>query len=526
MNATADASETVGRLERENQRLRLQNSRMQRELAGMAEELPGLRQMIAHSQDLILLHDIDGTILDSNPSAAEALGYTAVELLTVSLDAVLAEADGSCVQLEGVPAGVSVRSGGIGFRRDGARLPLELHTSAFQAPRGVLFVTVARDTTARLARLEAEKEAQEQRVQFLANMSHEIRTPMNGVIATTDLLLMSDLDPEQDSYARLVRRSGEALIAVLDDVLDFSNIDAGHVKVEPRPFSLRDLVRDVVGIAAIGAKDKDVSVVHRVTPELAPQVLGDPMRIRQVLNNLVGNAVKFTPAGRVDVAAWSESTDDRSTVVIRVTDTGIGIPQDRLEAVFEAFEQADSSTTRPFGGTGLGLSITRRLVELMDGALAIESTVGEGTVVTVRLPCPPVTPAPARSRPAFERMDGTARVLLVEDNPVNQMVASRILEQLGCVVSVAADGAECVASVHAGRFDLVLMDCQMPVMDGYEATARLRQDPRLEGLPIVALTAHAMVGARDRCMEAGMDDFVAKPFRAHELAEMIHKWVG
>ncbi|AWB22292.1 PAS domain-containing protein [Methylobacterium currus] len=387
---------------------------------------------------------------------------------------------------------------------------------------------------AEAARLQAEaarrqaESASAAKTEFLATMSHEIRTPLNGVIGYAELLVREgDLSPEQRRSAERIQEAGQALLTVVNDVLDFSKIEAGQIDLDPQPFGPAALADSAVSIVRTAADAKRLALSVETAPGLASRLVGDPDRLRQVLLNLVNNAIKFTPAGRVTLHLSSAPLAcGRHALRVAVSDTGIGIPADRLGQLFQRFSQVDGSIQRRFGGTGLGLAISRQLIEAMGGEIGVESRPGAGSTFWFAVPLPAAAEGEAaRERPPLAPLARPARILLVEDSPVNQDIARAILERRGHQVTVAGDGAEAILAVQAGGYDVVLMDVQMPGMDGLTATRHIRAlDRPASRLPIVALTANVLPQQIAQFRAAGMDDHVGKPFRPDEFLATVERW--
>ncbi|HLJ48723.1 MAG TPA: two-component regulator propeller domain-containing protein [Bryobacteraceae bacterium] len=370
--------------------------------------------------------------------------------------------------------------------------------------------------------------------EFLATMSHEIRTPMNAVLGMTDLVLSSEVNPENRENLEAVKHAGGSLLALLNDILDLSKIEAGRMPVVAAPFSVYECVESCIQTMGIAAQQKGLDLSSRVSPDVPNLVVGDESRIRQVLINLVGNAIKFTERGSIRLETESD-VSSRSEVTVRftVSDTGIGVPPEQQKVIFEPFRQADSSMARRYGGSGLGLAICIRLVEAMGGRMTLESELGKGSRFAFSVPLKRsntrVEPTPAvRSESPTVIPVRSVAVLLAEDNVVNQQLAARLLRKRGHTVTVVSNGAEAVSQYQKQQFEVILMDVQMPEMDGLAATVAIRESERSNGkrVPVIAMTANAMSGDRERCLEAGMDDYISKPFQAAELWAKVEKFAN
>jgi signal transduction histidine kinase/DNA-binding response OmpR family regulator/predicted hydrocarbon binding protein len=372
------------------------------------------------------------------------------------------------------------------------------------------------------------EESAKSKSDFVANMSHELRTPLGTILGFSDLLKKTDLDPVQKDYLDAINTSGKSLLSIINNILDLSKIDAGKFIIEDVPFNVTELMHSVQVMFATKAKNKGLKLTLLVDSSIDYNVSGDPMRLTQILMNLIGNAIKFTEKGKIDVSCITENEDDdKAELCFAIKDTGIGIVNEKLETVFERFTQADSNTTRKYGGTGLGLSITKQLIELLGGSIGVKSEEGKGTEFSFTLPFTKSSEeryrVPGKEAQSLQ-YNTVKKILLVEDTLLNQKLTSIILRNNGFETTIAENGRIAVEILKEQTFDVILMDIQMPEMDGYEATCVIREKLKIN-TPIIAMTAHALAGEKEKCFQQGINDYLAKPFAENDLLFKIAHWI-
>jgi PAS domain S-box-containing protein len=534
-------TERRAELEQARNDLHRTQAELERAVAERSAELSRLsgdyRQIFDNAHDAIIIFEPgEEKVLNVNRRACEVYGFSREEFLGQSLiDLAVNPERGRRQIAETLKKGVYHNFETRQRRKDGNEMLLEINASAIDYDGRPAILSVNRDVTLRrkaeemTLAMEAAERADRAKSQFLANMSHEIRTPMAGILGLADLLLKTDLTGPQRRYSELIQSSTAALLGVIDDILDFSKVEAGKLTLETVPFHLASMLGETVELLRFRAQSKGIALELSFGGGLPDWCLGDPGRLRQIVINLLGNAIKFTGEGRVELRAEG-ATEDR--VRISVHDTGVGIPDAIRDQLFTPFSQADSSTSRRFGGSGLGLAISKRIVKLMGGEIGFDSEPGEGSTFwfTVALPrtAPPDAWSAAGEAPAEGSLPASpARILIAEDNPVNQLVILEQLKTLGFAATAVSNGAEALAALEEHPFDLLLMDCQMPELDGYETTRRMRvRSGNRWQIPVIALTAHAMHGDREKCLDAGMNDYIAKPFRVETLRQVLDRWLA
>ena len=499
------------------------------------------RAVFENANDEIYISDLDGRLLEVNGVACRHLGYSREELLQLSVQDIDCSAS---LQFHSARTLVQAPSGSLfeamHVHKDGSQVPVEISACGFEYNGMPALLGVAREIAER-KRVEAEmalrateletaragaEAANRAKSEFLMHMSHEMRTPMNGVIGMTGLLLETDLIEEQREHAEAIRSSADSLLNMIDSILALSQTEQGTRQLARSAFDVVECLKEAGEQIAPRARAKGLAYTFE-SEVRNRQVYGDSAGLGQIVLNLLGNAIKFTEEGSVELRLTSEKDGPRAEIFqISVKDTGIGIPPEKLPVLFDRFEQVDSSLARKYEGAGLGLAVSRKLAQRMGGGITVASESGRGSVFTLKVPLALCAPEAREDAGRWESLPPrTRRVLLAEDNAVNQKLETRLLEKLGCLVDVAANGREAVEKATQFQYDLIFMDCRMPEMDGMEASreirARLSAGPRL---PIVALTAHAVTGAREECLAGGMDDYLTKPVRPTDIKQMLFRW--
>ncbi len=522
----------------------------------IVEEASRRRALFSNVRDGIVVLNDDGSVFEANQRFAEMLGYTPEEILDHHVwDWEVGTKEEIIALIQSV-----TREGRIfqrpQKRRDGSCFVAEISSTRIEFGDKRYVLCLEHDITDRLrlsaeleshrdhlkelveARtheleeaLKAAKTANQAKSDFLANMSHEIRTPMNGILGMTEVLLDTPLSDEQREHLMIVKTSGDSLLSIINDILDFSKIEAGRLELEHIPYDLPELVASIIARQQTQANARHLVLEMHIDDGVPKTVLGDPIRLGQILTNLLSNAIKFTETGgvRVDIGFQAHAAPRRVGVHFSVKDTGIGISPSKLKGIFEAFVQSDSSVTRRFGGTGLGLAISRELVAKMGGELRVESVLGQGSTFHFTLLCErPKTGIPAPKTDNAEPLpmaEESLKILVVEDNKINQRLMTAMLKN--CDITFVNSGFEALELLKTRRFDLILMDMEMPELDGLQTTQRIREQEALSGYhhPIIAVTANALVGDKERCIAGGMDDYISKPFHRRDLLETIARCV-
>ncbi|HYF75180.1 MAG TPA: PAS domain S-box protein, partial [Candidatus Nitrosocosmicus sp.] len=496
-----------------------------------AEE--GLRryQLLSESaNDIIIFSDINGGIIEANSAALISYGYAREEIIDKSIFELVSPDNRSPVRTQSY----KINAEGVYYeatarRKDGSTFPVEVSLQGAEIGGSKVLLSILRDITERKQiqkELERAREYAEAanlaKSEFLANMSHEIRTPLNGMLGMIDLTLLTGLTEEQKENLFIAKGCASTLLNLINDILDFSRIEARKLALENIAFDFVELVEQTIKPHTVKAREKGLELRYRLDPQTPQIVNGDPNRLKQVINNLLGNAVKFTEAGEINLlTSLKNSTDDYVELEFQISDTGVGIDSRDIGGIFDTFSQADSSITRKYGGSGLGLAISRQLVELMGGAIWVESEKGKGSTFyfTMIITVGRETSSTRQSIKTIAKTKYPLQILLAEDDRINQVVITRMIKEAGHFAETANNGLEALQAINEKSIDVVLMDIQMPEMDGIEAVKRVRKSEKGTGrhIPIIALTAHALQGDRERYLAAGMDDYIAKPVQLNSL---------
>lgn len=499
-------------------------------------------KVVEAAPNAMIMINSSGKMLLVNLQAEKMFGYKREELLDSTIEILVPERfrhvhPGLRTGFFHNPKTRSMGAGRelFGRRRDGSEVPIEIGLNPLEIDGSSYVLTSIIDITERkkteqlIAAREAALEASRLKSQFLANMSHEIRTPLNGIIGLTNLLFTMTMTEAQQEHLQGIRISADALLSLINDILDLSKIEADKMDFEIANFNLHQVVVDSISVATTAAKEKGLKIQYDIESRLPQWFLGDAAKLKQVLINLLGNAVKFTHEGNISIKVKQLSADFLPyTIEFEVADTGIGISQEGRGKLFEPFTQGDNSTRRKYGGTGLGLSISKKLIEKMNGFIDVESQIGKGTRFWFRLPLEKgdeVLEERSLDSTKLNPLLKAMKILVVEDNAINQRVALGTLKNMGLSGQAVGNGLEALQILKQLKFDLILMDCHMPEMDGYEATIRIRnsEDPDIHKIPIIAMTANVMQGDRERCLSVGMNEYVSKPLVQRDLEKVLNK---
>lgn len=524
----------------------IEEAQVRKENRVLRERLNKYQILAENSNDAIFFLDQDGNILEVNAAARKSYGYTYEEFLHMTVFDLRHATNREYVaeQLKKADM-VGLMFETTHFLKDGTEIAVEVSSQGSFLDSKRIIISIVRNITERkLAEAELIKAkekaeaANEARKQFLANMSHEIRTPLNGLMGMIQIMQMTELSEEQKKFMRISKSSADALLIVINDILDYSKMEAGKMGLERITFSLKKVLNDAVSMFRIASSEKGIELNESISEEVPDDFIGDPFRLRQILSNLIGNAVKYTKQGSIDVHVDLVETlmDHKCMLKFDISDTGIGIPEDKMEVLFKSFSQVDNSDTRKYGGTGLGLAISKKLVELMNGEIEVKSVFGKGShfSFTCKLEVSDIvagTDEYSVSNMVFtnvgEVKEKPLRLLLVEDDAVSRTIFEQLAMKKNWDVTLVRTGREAVDIFDKETFDVILMDLQMPVMDGFVATKIIRQleENTDRRTPIIALTAKALAEDEKKCFEAGMDDFISKPINVHKFYDTIEKWI-
>ncbi len=518
------------------------SQKIQENIAKVNEEK--FMALAASANDAIIMLDGVGLVNFWNRAAEVMFGYSFEQIVNASIERLLVSVDGTSLTIDGIRSHEMVLDKAVviseysALPRIGPSFPVEISFTTFKVGGLDQFLLIIRDVSERkkreeelLTALDRANEATRAKQQFLSVMSHEIRTPLNGILGAVNLLLQENPREDQLDYFKTLEFSGNHLLSLVNDILDFSKIEANRIQFERIDFNLRELVKGLMKIFAFKANDKGIELKLNVAESIPDVVKGDPMRLNQILTNLIGNAVKFTEKGEISLKInITEQHEKFLRCRFEVADTGIGILPEKLSTIFEFFSQADTNTTRKYGGTGLGLAITRKLVELQNGTIEVLSEVNKGSSFSFELTFEVAIMDGNREVKASGNLQHSLkgiRILLVEDNKINQMIAGKFLNRWDAVVVIAENGKEALEKSLESKFDIILMDLQMPELDGYETSRliRARADDYSLNIPIIALTASAYNEVKDGVMLSGMNDIINKPFIPDELNRIVHEYV-